>query len=209
MGRVGEFAADRLEQKLLSIARMLGTPIPVRKRACLVQRLKPQVAGSSKPNSLSSRYALRAFPPHTDTAHWLTPCRYVLLCCAAVGDESRTTSLLDSTSLDATISTGNRLESTPYRIENGRESFVSTIRSTGSQVFRFDPNCMRPFTEEGQDLLRLVGDPSRYQQKEEIIWQRYTVLAIDNWRVLHARAAGEGLADQRCLLRVLVSAPHP
>src|SRR5258706_10414285 len=83
-----------LECKTIAIAKELGTPVAARKRR-LCEPLRPTEANVARPHTLSSRYATGSFPLHVDTAHWVTPCHYVILACANQGVGNRKTLLLD------------------------------------------------------------------------------------------------------------------
>jgi hypothetical protein len=61
----------------------------------VVERVSPKPARQARPGTMSARYAIGAFPLHTERAHWPVPPRYVLL--RSVGAESdRSTLLWDS-----------------------------------------------------------------------------------------------------------------
>src|SRR5208282_2252301 len=47
----------------------------------LVERIVPEEPGTARAGSLSSKYGLAPLPLHTDTAHWITPCRYLVMGC--------------------------------------------------------------------------------------------------------------------------------
>ncbi len=81
--------SKRLVEKLVAIGKELGNPVKSRKSIDVAQRLAPTKSEDSYPNSLSAIYSKGEFPLHVDTAHWLTPCRYLILGCYRTGKISR------------------------------------------------------------------------------------------------------------------------
>ena len=85
-----------LRERMLALARDLGTPAATRSGGSLCDELLPTEADAAKPRSLSKVHAVGEFPLHIDTAHWLTPCRYVMVACLSPGSASRPTLLMDT-----------------------------------------------------------------------------------------------------------------
>lgn len=67
-----------LGTRMLEIASLLGTPVGARVKDVLVETLTPTGTDQARTRSLSRIYSTGSFPLHTDTAHWPTPCRYVV-----------------------------------------------------------------------------------------------------------------------------------
>jgi hypothetical protein len=86
-------------QQMLGLAARLGTPVALRSDGSLCDMLMPTVAHAAKPRSLSKIHSVGEFPLHIDTAHWLTPCRYIMLACVSPGSGSRPTLVLDTRQL--------------------------------------------------------------------------------------------------------------
>jgi hypothetical protein len=193
-----------LREQLLAMASGLGTPAATRSGGSLCDTLLPTEAAAAKPRSLSRVYAVGEFPLHIDTAHWLTPCRYVMLACVSPGSASRPTLLMDARRLPLGEHQSSLLHTTALRVTNGRNSFFSTILSTARPFVRFDPGCMTATTPDGTKALAVLERQNWPDYIETIQWKTGTVLVMDNWRILH----GRGLADcpdaDRKLLRISI-----
>lgn len=193
-----------LHEKVLALAKQLGEPMATRVGVRVCQMLRPTSTNFAKPRSLSGTYGLGEFPLHTDTAHWLTPCRYIVLACWAPGDGHRTTSLLDVKLLPMSHSERVLLCSAPIRVTNGRNSFFSTILSNRRAFVRYDTGCMTPVMADGARALRVLAMIRWSEHVEEIRWTPGLVAVIDNWRVLHGRRASDCPDSERALLRVSI-----
>lgn len=79
---------------IASIAARFGRPIPSRS-GVIEKVLRPKTRETATPNSMSASYGLDALPFHTDTAHWASPARFVVLR-ARSNPGSVPTRLLDS-----------------------------------------------------------------------------------------------------------------
>lgn len=97
LGRTGySFTRGVYQGDLINIVQHLG-PIEVDPRSPEpIRNICPQPVCSAKPNTLSSRYGIEAFPFHTDAAHWQYPARYLVLYCVDPGEGKRPTILQDS-----------------------------------------------------------------------------------------------------------------
>jgi alpha-ketoglutarate-dependent taurine dioxygenase len=189
---------------LTTLAKQFGTPIALRTGREFCDKLRPVNASLAKPNSLSRKYSLGEFPCHSDTAHWLTPCRFVILACLSPGAAGRQTLLLDTNRLPLDRNQKDLLHRAQFRIENGRNSFFGKILSKGRSFIRYDPGCMVPLGSEGECAMDVLSKMHWLSRIEEIRWTQGQVLIIDNWRVLHGRAAAQCSDQDRILLRVLV-----
>jgi alpha-ketoglutarate-dependent taurine dioxygenase len=193
-----------LQVKLLSLADRLGKPASTRSGGGLCDVLLPTESNVAKSHSLSKVYTVGEFPIHTDTAHWLKPCRFVILACVSPGSARRPTLLLDTRRLPLNEYQSSLLRSTPLRITNGRNSFFSTILAKGRPFVRFDPGCMTATTCEGSKALGVLARQNWPEYIEIIQWEVGTVLVLDNWRVLHGRGHADCPDFDRSLLRVSV-----
>lgn len=187
---------------LLAAARSLGRPVPHRTSGSLCQKLQPTDKRAANPRSLSRQYSIGEFPLHVDMAHWITPCRYVLLGCVDPGAGRRATTLLDVFRLNFPPAVMDLLYSAPFRVLNGRKSFFATIFSRDRAFIRFDPGCMAPISSEGSSAQEAILKNS--SNVESIAWRAGRVLLIDNWRVLHGRSGSVCGDGERILLRVLI-----
>lgn len=161
-------------------------------------------ASLAKPNSLSQKFSPGEFPCHSDTAHWLTPCRFVILACLAPGAADRRTILLDTKRLSLSKAQKDLLYRAPFRIENGRNSFFGTILSKCRSFVRYDPGCMTPFANDGEYALEVYSETRWPPHIQEIRWSQGHAVVIDNWRVLHGRSGARCTDRDRVLLRILI-----
>lgn len=193
-----------LREQLLALANGLGTPAATRSGGNLCDTLLPTEADAARPRSLSKVHAVGEFPLHNDTAHWLTPCHYVMLACVSPGSGSRPTLLLDTRRLPLNGHQILLLRSTPLRVTNGRNSFFSTILSKARPFVRFDPGCMTATTTNGAKALAVLARQNWPDYIETVQWKTGTVLVMDNWRMLHGRGHADGPDSDRTLLRISI-----
>lgn len=90
-----------------------------------------------------------------------------------------------------------------FLVKNGRASLYANIVKPSKSMVRFDPGCMNPVTSRGQLAADILNERLDGIRSVRIAWAEGDVLIVDNWRVLHAREAGES-DEGRTLLRVLV-----
>lgn len=193
-----------LREHLVALASGLGTPAATRPGRSLYDTLLPTDSDAAKSRSLSKLHAVGEFPLHIDTAHWLTPCHYVMLACVSPGSASRPTLLMDTRRLPLNEHQFSLLHSTPLRVTNGRNSFFSTILSKARPFVRFDPGCMTPTTTAGVKALAVLAKDSWPDHIETVCWKAGTVVVIDNWRMLHGRGHADCPDADRKLLRISI-----
>lgn len=190
--------------QLEQLAKQLGEPAHFGDKPSTITTLRPTPSEEAKPRSLSRQFSLGEFPFHVDTAHWVTPCRYVLMGCLCPGAGKRPSLLLDTRNLELTPAQVALLEQTPLRIRNGKHSFFGTVLRSGRQFVRYDPGCMEAICANGERALAFYSNAAWADQIVTIEWERGKTLVIDNWRVLHARGAALTVDLNRTLLRALV-----
>jgi alpha-ketoglutarate-dependent taurine dioxygenase len=193
-----------LHQQLLGMAAQLGTPIALRSGGGFCDALMPTKAQEAKPHSLSRVHSTGEFPLHIDTAHWLTPCRFIMLACVSPGSGGRPTMLLDTRRLALSRHQISLLHSTPLRVTNGRNSFFSTILSKTRRFVRFDPGCMTATTQDGAAALDVFSQYNWSDYIETMHWEAGSVLVINNWAVLHGRGYANCPDFDRKLLRISI-----
>jgi|ERR1051326_910203 hypothetical protein len=193
-----------LRDQLLALATESGTPAATRSSGSLCDALMPTAAEAAKPCSLSKIHAVGEFPLHNDTAHWLTPCHYVMLACISPGGGSRPTLLMDTRRLPLNRHQSSLLNNTPLRVVNGRNSFFSTVLSKGRPFVRFDPGCMAATTTDGVKALAVLARQNWPDYIETVQWKTGTVLVMDNWRMLHGRGHADCPDSDRKLLRISI-----
>lgn len=202
---VSPVVESSLREDLLSLASQLGRPQASRVGGDVCDVLRPTAAAVSRRRSLSSIYSIAEFPLHVDTAHWITPARFLLLACLRPGSGDRRTVLLDVPSVCLSDAERLLLSSTPLRVRNGRHSFFSTALSKGRGFARVDRGCMSPVNSEGDRVLDFFAETRWATNLEEVAWEAGKILVVDNWRCLHGRGNAVRSDEDRMLLRVLVS----
>lgn len=195
---------QEFREHLLAMARELGTPLPTRTGDTMCDTLSPIAASDAKPRSLSRIYAAGEFPLHNDTAHWLTPCRYIILACLCPGDDNRPTVLLDTAKLPLNSSQRLLLQSAPLRVSSGRNSFFSTVLSKARKFARYDPGCMTATTADGAEALAVLSRGNWQNDIATFHWEPGKLLVVDNWRILHGRSAASATDQNRKLLRITI-----
>jgi len=197
-----------LNTYMLNLANSLGSPVGMRRQKNIIEILKPVSSDSAHPNSLSKQYALFGFPFHCDTAHWPTPCRYIIIGCKEKGACGRTTNLVDWKLLALEDAELNLLKYATFLIKHGRNSFYSSIIHEKGLYARYDPGCMFPVARESDIAINLFDLLLDRADKSEVIWNNNDVVVIDNWRVLHGRGKSNqpsGVTSTRELHRILVA----
>jgi hypothetical protein len=194
----------QMRSELLSVATQLGTPVGTRFGADLCNILTPTKAQSAMSRSLSKLHSDGEFPLHNDTAHWLTPCRYVMLACISPGSGNRPSLFLDTWRVPLNQGQSSLLYAIPLRVTNGRNSFFSTVLSKARPFVRFDPGCMTATKEEDKRVLAIFSRNNCFDYMETIKWERGTALVVDNCRVLHGRGRASCPDPDRRLLRISI-----
>jgi Taurine catabolism dioxygenase TauD, TfdA family len=160
--------------------------------------MEPSTANRS---SLSAKFGTGNFPMHSDTAHWTTPARYVVLACVHEGDNPAPTSLLDLQSSVFDNAERETMRDGLFFVKNGKHSFYSSILSPLRSYFRYDPGCMSPINDAAHQMDGIMKSKNRFIS--EFIWQAGMLLIIDNWRILHGRGASPMSISPRKILRGL------
>lgn len=188
-------------EDLLQLAESLGTPKSDTRSTQAVQSLAPQTSAKSRTNTLSSKYGTGAFPLHTEAAYWPTPPRYLILFCLQPGGGNRPTLLMRP--LDViNQATQLALSQELWVVHKTRNPFLCTVFDDRRQLFRYDPECMRPYRSSAAISLPL--DEIMTSALQTIHWSRNRILVLDNWRVMHGRGVAVSDDADRILQRVLV-----
>jgi alpha-ketoglutarate-dependent taurine dioxygenase len=195
------------KSELIEIGRKLGEPVSSRAKGDLVDELRPLAQIKANRNSLSSLYGTGSFPLHTDTAYKRTPVRYILLYAKKTGAGNRVTFLTDGfQSIDNNVSK-TELESTVFKIKNGKYSFLGSMlcrSDLGEYFIRLDQGCMVPATRESRVVFHTYLESLDQQPKIEVNWEEGDLLIIDNWRMLHGRGPSLSYDADRLLYRMNV-----
>lgn len=157
-----------------------------------VQTLKLREREGTTPNTYSGNYGRGEFPLHTDLAHWSLPPRYFVLRCV-VGAEGVPTRLVDG--LDLIEAVGelrmSRAVVRPRRPIAGRQSLLRLLDAhAGAKLLRWDDLFIVPVTTEGKRAFEVVRHHLALAKPIEItLFRPGDTLIVDNWRMLHGRAA--------------------
>ena len=159
---------------------------------------------------MSAVFGKGAFPFHTDLAHFASPPRFVILRAERADPTGRETLLHDHRLLSLTPAERQTFAHGPFFVRGGHRPFLSSIldRALGSTgvVLRYDPCCMTPATPSAHTAELLLTKKTTDLDPVRIEWFPGRTIVLDNWRVLHARAAPRQALqrDTRILQRVLV-----
>jgi hypothetical protein len=194
-----------LQEELLRIGKLLGTPVIHRKSLGILQELIPTDSQCGFPSSLSAKYSTGCFPLHVDTAHWLTPCRYLILGCLKEGQSNRDTVVVNFNKIDMSGEEHNMLMNTPFKVRNGRNSFYGTVLSKEGEFIRYDPGCMTPARKCPVNIESIFSYERSAHLESRIRWESGKIVVIDNWRMLHGRGERTEEGTDRILYRVLVT----
>ncbi len=193
---------------LLDLACSFGEPVAAPGRP-IVQVLRPNFECTARPNTTSAIHGLRAFPPHTDFAHWPVPPR--LLFFRSIGRPSKTPTLLLSFSkvrFDERF--GGDWRRAVWQVRRIRRNFLcsAAFETARGEGYRWDSDVMIPYGELAE---RVAPEFSRalevalHRDSEAIHWKtRSAALIVDNWRTLHARTAVASVDNDRALERIAI-----
>lgn len=172
-----------------------------------LQALRPRGSDESNPHSYSAVYGFKAFPLHTDYAHWGTPPRFLMLRCR-VGDPSITTYLLPwSCVADQAGDIINRAIVVPRRKHPAQSICPLGVRyrKTGQVGFRWDSLFLRPLNQAAESLADVVQARARIDRIAIALTDPGDTLIIDNWRMLHGRSEVSQQAVGRHIERIYLS----
>jgi L-asparagine oxygenase len=191
---------------LLHLATELGTPTPDHRDTESIRFIRPQVADSARPNTLSSRYGMGSFPFHTDAAYWPVPPRFLFLHCANPGSGYRPTLLVDSLAFNLTGSDQDHLSNDVWRIKT-KKPFLCTVatHTPHGLRLRYDEACMMPATRRAVRVQEILQRCIHQAHPTSINWQPSDLLILDNARMLHARGSARHPDPDRCLARILIA----
>jgi alpha-ketoglutarate-dependent taurine dioxygenase len=176
-----------LAEQVSEMAARLGAPYGGRGGA-MIECLSPMENSVAARNSLSARYGTSAFPWHTDTAHFQTPARWVVMACVVPGEIQASTEIMCWADLKLPGATAEICSTAPFAFVNGRESFLSTICRTNRGFIRFDPGCMQPLNRPCEGvLMELAKWVPKKAGSLRIDWHTGRAVIFDNWNYLHRR----------------------
>lgn len=198
------FDGANLVGHLMDVALRLGTPTASRRKRSPLEVLTPIERKEARPSSSSRLFGIESIPLHTDTAHWVTPCRYIILGCVSPGTCGRRTILADSAQLGLHNEARQLLRDCQFRVVNGRRSFFAPVMHSDISLIRFDQACMAPIDAESRLAFRTMRRAVTEVTVDAVDWSAGRVLVVDNWRMLHGRTEPTRAGGGRVLARVLV-----
>lgn len=193
----------------MAVALALGCPEQV-EGLRVVQELLPTATGLTTPNTYSGNFGLKAFPLHTDLAHWARPPRYIMLRCSR-GDGNTETQLVDSRRLIESlgVSALARCLARPRRPMKGALQLLPIWQATPESnlhLIRWDSIYLRPVNNYAMTVFRqIVACLSSIQPLAKVLMNEGDTLILDNWRLLHGRSPVTNLASSRIIHRVYLS----
>jgi L-asparagine oxygenase len=201
------------EQLLLGVsteklAQAIGEPIRLGAHSP-VHTLTPKSQDEAGQNTYSGNYGLGMFPLHTDMANWHAPPRYLMLRCL-VGAEDVATVVVDPRPIIDRIGIENlaRALVKPRRRVAGRMWLLPLAeRRDEDAMIRWDERYLQPasragafYTAQIRERLLTVAICSIFLAKQG------DTVVIDNWRMLHGRAAVPEGSRSRRIERVYLTA---
>ena len=188
-----------------NLAVNIGPPRAEARDQQLVRKISPQDSAVAPHNTLSSRYGAGSFPPHTDTAYWRQPARYVLFRCVNAGKARRVTRIFYTRDWQLSRADESLLCRAVWKVKAVRPFLASFAQRKDDQLlFRFDLDCMVPMSNDAQAALDLFRSCLVASRQITIDWSEGDVLVIDNWRCIHARGMAIVRDEDRVLERILV-----
>ena len=194
---------DSLAADVLSTAGKLGDIVPGR-GGQIVELVVPESIHTARASSLSSKYGLQPLPLHTDTAHWIIPCRFLVLACLEPGPTPTPTFLLDSFAIRFSEREDLLCRSAVFAIRNGRRSFYGSILDPERPFVRLDPGCMTPISRDGVKALESFCTGRHEQSLQQHDWMQGDIMVLDNWRMLHGRGRSASTERGRILMRAMI-----
>ena len=158
-----------------------------------VQVLKPQRSETSTPNTYSGNFGYDVFPLHTDLAHWASPPRHVALRCVH-GMSDVATLVVDGNDVVAKIGalSMRRALAHPRRPLRGARALLRLRECPAGKtpLLRWDSIFLRPATPSSRETFQAVDAYLRSVTAQHIVLSDVgDTLILDNWRMLHGRAA--------------------
>lgn len=192
-------SAFRAAESGASVAELLGVPVALGSGPA-VHALRPHREEDSTPNTYSGLFGHGSFPFHSDLAHWSRPPRYLFLR-AVIGYACVPTLLIDGNAIVSGVgaSTLRRALVRPRRPVKGGRPLLRLYDEVGSEaLLRWDQTFIKPASGAGREGFARVMAALEYVEPVSIpLVERGDTLIINNWRMLHARAAvPEGCEDR-------------
>lgn len=172
-----------------------------RKAGPMADVLKPTATSNASTKSLSAKYGTGDQPLHTDGAHHVRVPDVILL--SSEGSSDVPTLLWKFSTSRVPSDVLQSLRNGLFTVRSGKDAFLAPALE--GTLLRFDPGCMDPSDQRARRGMAFFE--SVRESAERHGWTTSgKVLAIDNRRILHARASAEGESD-RAIHRVTLRLP--
>ncbi len=170
------------------IKQILGALAPGK---LICQQLHPRLQGAARPNTLSSRHGLGVFPPHTDFATSDTPPRYLVL--ASPLPRPADTLIYDTDELVSKFGI-EYLQRSLYLLRGRTSRYCRLVSIRGDKkLFRYNGAVMAPQNDEAFAVTHHIE--TSLSATFHIDWTAYRMAILDNWSVMHGRAALDSPLD--------------
>ncbi|WP_187429848.1 hypothetical protein ROLI_010740 [Roseobacter fucihabitans] len=193
-----------LHDQIEKLSKSLGTPRRGR-HGKLIEELTPKSEREAPTNSLSKKFGIGRFPFHIDSAHHLTPSRYLVFGCMEAKGEVASTLLIHAKNIELDRVQRDALKTGIFLVKNGRNSFYASIEPRNSKFIRWDPGCMFPKDNHARIAADAISRWPNPKSSKTINWSRGSLLVIDNWTMLHARGVVSDHHGHRSLLRATIA----
>ncbi len=194
------------DRSLTSLAAQLGHSVPSVQDRLHTDLLTPQTREYARSGTFSAIHGEKAFPFHTDTAHWKNPVDLVVLKCVNPGGGNRGTLLIDGWDLGLENDEVKALALSLMVVKNSSRSFLAPPIQRGRRglLFRYDSACMNPAFSNANLVLDTLRRRLDDANQQEVCWEVGQCLIFDNRRMLHARAGSSIPDPDRQLERIYV-----
>lgn len=190
------------------LAQSLGQPIALTANSP-VHALTPKATDEAPSNTYSGNYGLAEFPLHTDMANWFEPPRYLMLRCI-VGAPDVATMVVDPRLAVDSIGFEKltRALMRPRRRVAGRMSLLPIVQPhDDGAILRWDERYFLPASRAGEICATEMSQSLRELPVIPVVLSRPgDTVVIDNWRMLHGRAAVPEGSRSRRIERVYLKA---
>lgn len=151
----------------------------------ILHRLKPRTQREARPNTLSSRHGLGAFPAHTDFVVSEVPPRYLVL--AAGRPRAAETLIFDTRQLVNKFGV-EYLQRCLFLLHGQTKRYCRLLTYKGAKsLFRYNKAVMIAQNREARIVSEFVENEMQVQCR--INWLEHQIAIIDNWNVFHGRDA--------------------
>jgi hypothetical protein len=149
-----------------------------------VSRLTPRNKIEARPNSLSSRFGLGAFPPHTDYAFRDIPPRYIIM--HAPRPRAAKTLIFDSRHL-LQLKSHSELGRCLFQVLSSKNFYSKLLTNHRDEFFlRYNSAIMLPINKEASAISEFIL--YKWRPTTIIDWTETRTIIIDNWLMLHSRS---------------------